>query len=168
MRQLLGAREARSRVGLSLAVVALGAAALSFAGGEAIGSRTIEGGTLRIATSDATLQTIDPGILGGAGGFGSYLTAVCELPLGFALSSTSTKSRLMPQAAVAYPTISRDRRTYTFTMRSDLRFASGAPISARNYVYAINRSLNPKMHPAGAAALAVGLGGSPWNEIVGA
>jgi peptide/nickel transport system substrate-binding protein len=168
MRHSLGGRESRYRVGLSLAAVALLASALSFTVGEAVGGGTIEGGTFRIATAASTLQTVDPAILGGAGGFGSYLTAVCELPLGFAPESKSTSSRVVPDAAVGYPTISRDRRTYTFTIRAGLRFASGAPLTARNYVDAINRSLNPKMHPTDAAELAAGPEGSPWNEIRGA
>ena len=76
------------------------------------------------------------------------------------------RQSVVPRAAVAYPAVSRDRKTYTFTIRSGLRFASGAPLSARNYVYAINRSMNPRMHTTDAAALVAA--GTPWNEIAGA
>jgi ABC-type transport system substrate-binding protein len=168
MKRILRTGDLKHCLGSWVALVALATSLLPFVAGAAAGSRTVDGGTLRIATAASTLQTVDPAILGGAGGFGGYMTAVCELPLAFAPEGTSMGTRLVPEAAVAYPRISRDRRTYTFTIRSGLRFASGAPLTANNYVYAINRSLSPKMHTDDAAALAAGLEGKPWNEIAGA
>jgi peptide/nickel transport system substrate-binding protein len=133
--------------------------------GRAGGSGVPTGGTLRIATASTTLQSIDPAILGGAGGFGSYLAAVCEMPLAFAPETGTTGSRVVPQAAEGYPRVSRNRKTFTFTIRRGLRFASGAPLTARNYVDALNRSLDPRMHPDDAQTLAAAGG---WSEIAGA
>jgi peptide/nickel transport system substrate-binding protein len=150
-----------------VAVLAVTVSALVLPGGLASGSRTRQGGTFRISTASSSLQSIDPAILGGAGGFGSYLTAVCEMPLGVAPGTGPAGVRIVPQAAVGYPTVSPDRKTYTFTIRKGLRFASGAPLTARSYVAAINRALNPRMHPDDADAIATGAWG-PWNEIAGA
>jgi peptide/nickel transport system substrate-binding protein len=136
--------------------------------GLAGGSRTRQGGTFRISTASSSLQSIDPAILGGAGGFGSFLTAVCEMPLGVAPGSGPAGVRVVPQAAVGYPTVSRDRKTFTFTIRKGLRFASGARLTASSYVAAINRALNPRMHPDDADAIASGAASGPWNEIEGA
>jgi ABC-type transport system substrate-binding protein len=45
------------------------------------------------------------------------------------------------------PTVSSDRRTYTFTVRHGLRFAppSGAPVTAAAVNYSIERALSPKL-----------------------
>ena len=159
-----GAGRSRQRSALTVAVLAVTVSALVLPGGLASGSRTRQGGSFRISTASSSLQSIDPAILGGAGGFGSYLMAVCELPLGVAPGSGPAGVRVVPQAAVAYPNVSRDGRTYTFTIRKGLRFASGAPLTAQSYVAAINRALNPRMHPDDADSIAA----QTWGEIEGA
>src|SRR5205823_1011607 len=55
------------------------------------------------------------------------------------------KYDLVPEVAAGYPQISRDGRTYTFTIRRGFRFSTGAPVTAANYASAINRVLNPAM-----------------------
>src|SRR5262245_47089579 len=165
MRHHVRAGNSRQRSALTLAFLAVGVSAVALHAGLASGSQTRQGGTFRISTASSSLQSIDPAILGGSGGFGSFLTAVCEIPLGLVPGSGPAGVRVVPQAAVAYPTVSRDRRTYTFTIRKGLRFASGAPLTARSYVAAINRALNPRMHPDDADAIAAG---TPWGEIEGA
>ena len=41
---------------------------------------------------------------------------------------------LVPEVATGYPAISRDGKTYTFTIRKGYRFSTGAPVTAANYV----------------------------------
>ena len=43
------------------------------------------------------------------------------------------------------PGISKDGKTYTFTLKKTYRFSNGAKVTAANYAAAINRNLNPKM-----------------------
>ena len=130
----------------------------------ASGNSTRAGGTFRIAVRATELAYIDPAFFGGPGGFGGWLTAACELPLGLEQKG-STQVRLVPQAAVALPTVSRDRKTYTFAIRKGLRFASGAPLTAQSYVDALNRGLNSTMHPDDAASIGADL----WpGEVAGA
>ena len=43
------------------------------------------------------------------------------------------------------PTISRNRKTYTFQIRKDARFSNGKPVTARDFVHALERILNPAM-----------------------
>jgi peptide/nickel transport system substrate-binding protein len=140
------------------------AAVVALASGDAVGSGAKGGGTFRVVTWVESLQSIDPAFIGGVLGPGSYLAAVCETPLAYAPGRTPPGRGVVPQGAVGYPKLSRDRKTYTFTIRSGLRFASGAPLTARNYVYGINRGFNPKLHPDDADAVA----SSPFGEIVGA
>jgi peptide/nickel transport system substrate-binding protein len=156
-----GQRSRGLAVSLAGLVAAVFAATLDADHGGATDRRS--GGTFRIAVAASELQTIDPALSYGVGSFGGFLTAVCELPLTFAPAKKgSMRVRLVPQAAVALPTVSRDRKTYTFTIRRGLRFASGAPLTAQSYVDAINRALDPKMHPDDADAVAA----SRWPGVV--
>src|SRR5207302_1428090 len=51
---------------------------------------------------------------------------------------------VVPDAASSY-SVSRDHRTYTFHLRSGLRFSNGDPVRAQDFVFAINRSLTPAL-----------------------
>jgi peptide/nickel transport system substrate-binding protein len=57
-----------------------------------------------------------------------------------------------PEAAAGPPVVSRDGRTYTFTIRPGLRFNDGSPVRAVNFAHALDRVLNPAMRAEGAAA----------------
>ena len=50
-------------------------------------------------------------------------------------------SRILPGLAQSLPAISRDRLTYTFTLRKGLRYSNGAPIRATDFKFAIKRAL---------------------------
>ena len=50
-------------------------------------------------------------------------------------------SRLVPEGASSFR-VSRDGRTYTFTIRTGFRFSDGRRVTAKNYAYAINRALD--------------------------
>src|SRR6266511_3174448 len=163
MAWMAGQRSRGLAVSLAGLVAVVFAAALDADQGGASGVR--QGGTFRVAVAASELQSIDPALSYGPGSFASWLTAACELPVAFAPEKRSMSVRLVPQAAVALPAVSRDRTTYTFTIRRGLRFASGAPLTAQSYVDAINRALNATMHPDDAEAIAA----EPWpGEVVGA
>ena len=67
--------------------------------------------------------------------------------------------RLTPDLADAEPTISKDGKTYTFTIRKDARFSDGRPVMARAFAHALERILDPAME----SSLA-----SFFEDIVGA
>ena len=48
-------------------------------------------------------------------------------------------SDLVPGAAVDFPTVSEDGKSYTFTLRDNLKFADGTPVTAQDYVRAWDR-----------------------------
>ena len=50
------------------------------------------------------------------------------------LSYTPGTSELVPGAAADFPTVSEDGMTYTFTLRDNLMFADGTPVTAQDYV----------------------------------
>jgi peptide/nickel transport system substrate-binding protein len=54
-------------------------------------------------------------------------------------------SRLIPEVAAGFPTISRDGKTYTIRLKRTYRFSDGRPVTARNFAWAINRTLAARM-----------------------
>ncbi len=54
-----------------------------------------------------------------------------------------------PEVAAGLPTISKDGKTYTFTIRSGFRFSNGQPVTAQSFVHAFNRFANPRMQSTG-------------------
>jgi ABC-type transport system substrate-binding protein len=58
--------------------------------------------------------------------------------------------QVQPEAAVAPPEVSRDGRTYVFTVRKGLRFSDGSPLTAANFAHGLGRVLNPVMRSPGA------------------
>ena len=61
-------------------------------------------------------------------------------------------SEVEPELAASLPALSRNRRTYTFTIRKGFRFSppSGEPVTAATMKYSIERALSPKMESYGA------------------
>lgn len=68
-------------------------------------------------------------------------------------------THLIPEAARSYPSVSRDGKMYTFTIRDGFRFSTGEKVTAESFAHAIDRLLNPATK-------------SPWvqyvQDIVGA
>jgi peptide/nickel transport system substrate-binding protein len=58
------------------------------------------------------------------------------LPAGF---------RVAPELAAGFPKVSADGRTYVFTIRKDARFSTGAPVTAADVAYTIDRVLSPAL-----------------------
>jgi len=81
----------------------------------------------------------------------AYLT--CLKLLRYTSTRRLADSRLVPEAAVAMPHLSRDHKTYVFTLRRRLRFSDGSPVTAANYAAAIRRILNPAMRSPGAQGI---------------
>ena len=75
--------------------------------------------------------------------------ATCAPLLGYPDAPPPRGQHLVPEVATAMPTLSRDRRTYTFTVRKGFRFAppSNAVLDAATIRYSIERALNPKLGP---------------------
>jgi peptide/nickel transport system substrate-binding protein len=54
-----------------------------------------------------------------------------------------------PEVAAGLPIISKDGKTYTFTIRSGFKFSNGQAVTAKSFVNAFNRFANPKMQSTG-------------------
>jgi oligopeptide transport system substrate-binding protein len=106
-----------------------------------------EGGTFRMAvTPVARFQAIDPALYGLEG---RLLRPACAALVSYPDKPLPAGLQLVPELAEDYPVISKDRRTYTFTIRSDARFSNGTPATAQAFVRALERIFTPAMQPNG-------------------
>jgi len=120
-------------LGALLLVVAAFASAAS-------GSAAKKGGTMKLNMSGTDVDFSDPSLAYGT------ISWQIEYATGLKLMNYPDKaqplgSRLHPEAAVGMPVVSRNGRTYTFTIRKGLRFSDGSTVTARNFQWAFERAL---------------------------
>ena len=90
--------------------------------------------------------------------------ATCEPLLGYPDAPAPAGWQLVPEAAVAWPAVSPDGRTFTFKIRPGLRFSppSDQPVTAATFKYTIERALSPALGPdAPAVSVASDIAGVP-------
>jgi len=143
----------RTRFLVSGAMAALGAAMLVaalFAGpASSTSSRPSaagqkKGGTMNINMSATDVDYIDPALAYGTNSW-QILDASCAKLVNYPDKPGIAGTKLVPDAAVGFPTVSKDGKTYTFTIRSGWRSNTGQALTAANFAFAFNRDLNPKM-----------------------
>ena len=128
------------RRALILAGLVVGAALLLAAAGSPRGIK--EGGTFWVGMGPGSVTTIDPALAI----FGRQLLApACGSLMDYPAKPPPEGGRLQPELAEADPMISAGGRVYTFTVRKDARFSDGWRVTARAFVRAIERILDPAM-----------------------
>ncbi|HEY7694355.1 MAG TPA: ABC transporter substrate-binding protein [Gaiellaceae bacterium] len=141
------------KVWLSGAMAALGAAMLlaaAFAGpassksNRPSASAQKKGGTMNINMSGTDVDYIDPTLAYGTISW-QILDSVCVKLLYYPDKPGAAGSKLSPDGAVGFPSVSKDGKTYVFTVKSGIKSNTGETLTAANYAAAINRILNPKM-----------------------
>ena len=128
-------------------VVAAGAAA--FAGVACCISASAAGDTLRLGASASNWTVLDPQVGTFWGDAWSLLHASCTtLVTSPAVSGQRGQPppAIVPDGARGFPRVSPDGRTYTFTVRRDLRFSDGTHVTAANYARAIGRLVDPELN----------------------
>src|SRR6266508_1820090 len=143
------------RFWLSAAVAAIGASMLVFAAfaGAASSNTAKKGGTLNFNFSGSDFDSTDPAIAYGVQSWQVEYSTALKLynypdkpkPLG---------GKIQPEGAVGFPVVSKDGKTYTITVKSGYRFSDGRPVTAKNYQFAILRTLNHDMQAPGAVFIA--------------
>ena len=108
------------------------------------GMHGAKGGTLHVDLA-ADFNFIDPALNYSSNGWQMQYTTLCKL-LNFPdKEATAGGTKISPEVATSLPTISKSGKTYTFTLKRTFKFADGTPVTAQNFVYAMNRVLQPKM-----------------------
>ncbi|HEY8884903.1 MAG TPA: ABC transporter substrate-binding protein, partial [Chloroflexota bacterium] len=97
------------------------------------------GGTFRVAEPGTYIDSIDGALVGSAGNV--PLLADCASLMRPADKPLPAGFRVVPELAAGFPKISRDGKTYVFTLRRGLRFNTGTPVTAADVAYTINRLL---------------------------
>lgn len=82
-------------------------------------------------------EYIDPGLLGGA-----YASIIGRNIFEGLYQANPETAAAEPALALGY-TLSKDAKTYTFTLRKDAKWSDGKPVTAHDFVYAWERVLNP-------------------------
>jgi peptide/nickel transport system substrate-binding protein/oligopeptide transport system substrate-binding protein len=90
----------------------------------------------RIGIDGSDIATFDPGIATDE----NSITAIDTVFTG--LLSLNDKLQVQPQLASSYSS-SADGLTWTFTLRSGLKFSDGTPLTSADVVYSIDRALSP-------------------------
>lgn len=121
---------------LSLAMMASGAA-LMVTAQLAGATPDRKGGILKVGTTGASVQ-VDPQL--------AYVTTAWWLEYATAakLYNYSPKGTLVPEVASRFA-VSNGGTRYTFFLRKGFRFSDGAPVMARNFVYAFDRVRSPAL-----------------------
>jgi ABC-type oligopeptide transport system substrate-binding subunit len=143
----------------------IGAAALAAAlAVTAAGSPTARsaGQTLQLASSATDVDYSDPALAYGVLSWQiEYET--CAKLINYSDAGGTFNNELSPDAAAGMPVISKDGKTYTFTIRSGIRFSDGTPVTANSFKAAMNRDANPSMNSPVSAFMTDVVG---WNNVV--
>jgi peptide/nickel transport system substrate-binding protein len=123
-----------------LVVAALGVLAQQAAVASTPAAR--DGGIFRVAFS--RLDYVDPALAYSVEAR-ALLDTTCARLMTYPDKPSPEGLRLVPEVAAAYPRVSHDRKTWTFTLRRDFRFSSGALVRADAFRRAINRTLDPEI-----------------------
>ena len=95
------------------------------------------------------VDTLDPALTYTVDGW-AILDTTCARLMAYPDKPSPQGLRLMPEVAATYPAASRNRRTWTFRLRSGFRFSNGKPVRASAFARAIYRTLAPGITTAAA------------------
>jgi DNA-binding SARP family transcriptional activator/ABC-type transport system substrate-binding protein len=104
------------------------------------------GGTA-VMRAPAYMTSLDQAVASnGAASWVGYAT--CAMLLNYPDEPGGGGTRLVPDAARSLPTVSKDGRSYTFTIRPGMHFSppSNQPVTAQTFKHTIERSTNPRLH----------------------
>ena len=135
---------AMGAIGAAMLVAAALAGTASSKPSAASSSGQKKGGTMNINMSATDVDYSDPALAYGTNSW-QILDAVCAKLTSYPDRPGAAGSKLVADAAVGFPTVSNDGKTYTFTIHSGWRSNTGETLTAANFASAFNRDLNPKM-----------------------
>jgi peptide/nickel transport system substrate-binding protein len=127
-----------------LSVLAIGSALVLVAAQQAAtesANKPRDGGILRIVFhASSGLDYVDPALASSAPGW-AVLDTTCAHLLTYPDKPPPEAYHYEPEVAKDLPDVSRDRKTYTFQLRSGFRFSDGTPVRASAFARAIDRTL---------------------------
>jgi ABC-type oligopeptide transport system substrate-binding subunit len=132
---------------LSAAILGLASARSDAGGSDA--AKPPSGGIVQVVFAPPEqLDTMDPAIANTQASW-SLLDLTCARLMTYPDKPGQQAYRLVPEVAAGPPRVSRDGKTYTFTLKRRFRFSDGKPVDARAFARAINRTLAPDLRSLG-------------------
>ena len=132
-----------------ISVAAVAGLVLTGLGAAPSGAEAPQGGIFRVVFAPPEqLDTMDPARANTQASW-SLLDLTCARLMSYPDRAGSRAYGLEPEVAAAPPKMSRDGKTYTFTLRRGFRFSDGKPVDARAFAHAINRTLTPGLKSLG-------------------
>jgi len=135
---------------LALGLAALGASlmvAAAVAGPTSSSSASkkgvTKGGTLRLNVSNTDYEYLDPALSYDSIGWATIYAVNMQLLNYPDKPASAGGNQLVPEAATGFPTVSKDGKTYTFTVKSGLKFSDGSAVTAAAFQRAIYRVCHP-------------------------
>ncbi len=92
---------------------------------------SLESNTLRMAIPADDFDSIDAAITGIAATT-TIVRLTCASLMGAPDKPFPAGSRIVPDLAAGFPKITNGGKTYTYTLRKNARFSTGAPVTARD------------------------------------
>jgi len=118
---------------------------------------------LRVNLSTTDFEYLDPALAYDAPGWQVlYMTNL--MLLNYPDKPAPEGSRLTPDGAVGFPRVSSDGKTYTFTIKSGLRFSDGSAVTAAAFKRAFERAADPKQASPAIAFMHDVVGADERNE----
>jgi peptide/nickel transport system substrate-binding protein len=141
----------RTWAGLALVAIGVGLlAASSGATAEGAGEQVRKGGTFRIVFgAPEQLDHIDPALANTQAAW-ALLDTACVRLMTYPDKPPPAAFRIVAEVATSYPKVSRDNKTFTFTLRKGFRFSDGTPVRASAFARAMYRTLAPGVRSPGA------------------
>lgn len=127
-----------NRFWLSAVLLVLSVGIAGTAGGST-GRHVQEGGIFRVSFVGSEFDHVDPALAYSSSWY--LLDTICARLMTYPDKAPPEGLRLVPEVAADHPKISRNGKTYTFTLRKGFRFSDGTPVRASAFARAINRAL---------------------------
>jgi peptide/nickel transport system substrate-binding protein len=102
------------------------------------------GGTLKLNMANTDFDFIDEGLAYNTLDWTMLFTTNLML-INYPEKAGQAGGQLYPDAATAFPLVSKDGKTYTFKIKPGFKFSDGTPVTAAAFQRALERNLSPKM-----------------------
>jgi len=127
--------------------VALLAAAMVVGTASAKTQQRATGGNLIVTQAGTGFDTLDPQLSYVSNDWGLLYNTELTL-LNFPTKAGVNGTKLIPQAAASFPTITSGGKVYTFKIRPGLKLSDGSKVGCANFVRSFERNLSPHMYAA--------------------
>jgi ABC-type transport system substrate-binding protein len=102
-----------------------------------------KGGTLRLNVSNTDYEYLDPALSYDSIGWSTIYAVNMQLLNYPDKPASAGGNQLVPEAATGFPTVSKDGKTYTFTVKSGLKFSDGSAVTGAAFQRAVFRVCHP-------------------------